>query len=406
MRRLALMFALAATSTVAHADALKLNFLGATTVVTNTTFDGTNLVPGTTSLFGGLSGLDFDPGTGRFTATSDNRGEQGNPHFYTMSLDYSLGGFTGITVHSKTNMLRPDGTPFPASPIPRQVDPESIRIAPNGNLFVSSEGNFNTDPTRLFQPFVREMKTDGTYVRDFAVPAQFNYVDSATTGGRNNALFEAMAVSADRKTLFVANEGAIVQDGSLATVTSDSKVRITAYDIATGAPTGEFVYVVAPIPKETPLPPGPSTFNDNGLVELLAISDTQLLAMERSFASGIGNTIKIFLIDLTGATDVSGIPSLTSASYTPVSKTLVLDLVDLEAFGFKPDNIEGMSWGPTLANGRNSLVLVADNNFSVDQVTQFVAFEVEGIPAPAGLTILGLAVPVLLAWRRRAIAAA
>lgn len=403
MRRLALLLALAATSTTAHADALKLNFLGGTTVATNTTFDGTNLVPGTTSLFGGLSGLDFDPGTGRFTVVSDNRGEQGNPHFYTMSLNYSLGGFTGITVHAKTTMLRPDGTPFPASPIPRQVDPESIRIAPNGNLFFSSEGNFNTDPTRLFQPFVREMKTDGTYVRDFAVPAQFNYVDNATTGGRSNALFEAMAISADRKTLYVANEGAIVQDGPLAGLGNDSKVRITAYDIATGAPTGQFVYVVAPIPKAPSVPPGPSTFNDNGLVELLAISDTKFLAVERAFASGVGNTIKIFLIDLEGATDVSGIPSLTSASYTPVSKTLILDL---ETLGIALDNIEGISWGPTLASGRNSLVLVADNNFSVDQFTQFLAFEVEGIPAPAGLTILGLAVPALLAWRRRTAAAA
>jgi hypothetical protein len=44
--------------------------------------------------------------------------------------------------------------------------------------------------------------------------------------------------------------------------------------------------------------------------------------------------------------------------------------------GVKLDNIEGISWGPRLANGNRTLVLVADNNFADNQVTQFLAFEV------------------------------
>lgn len=35
-----------------------------------------------------------------------------------------------------------------------------------------------------------------------------------------------------------------------------------------------------------------------------------------------------------------------------------------------------MSWGPTLANGHRSLVLISDDNFSADEVTQLLAFEV------------------------------
>jgi hypothetical protein len=42
----------------------------------------------------------------------------------------------------------------------------------------------------------------------------------------------------------------------------------------------------------------------------------------------------------------------------------------------KVDNLEGMSWGPTLANGHRSLVLISDDNFSADEVTQLLAFEV------------------------------
>ncbi|NGY80198.1 esterase-like activity of phytase family protein (plasmid) [Bacillus megaterium] len=40
------------------------------------------------------------------------------------------------------------------------------------------------------------------------------------------------------------------------------------------------------------------------------------------------------------------------------------------------DNIEGISWGPKLPNGHDSLVLVSDDNFNRNQVTQFLAFEV------------------------------
>ncbi|MGV0803164.1 esterase-like activity of phytase family protein, partial [Mycolicibacterium elephantis] len=38
------------------------------------------------------------------------------------------------------------------------------------------------------------------------------------------------------------------------------------------------------------------------------------------------------------------------------------------------DNIEGITLGPTLPDGRQSVVLVSDDNFSADQFTQFLAF--------------------------------
>jgi hypothetical protein len=84
--------------------------------------------------------------------------------------------------------------------------------------------------------------------------------------------------------------------------------------------------------------------------------------------------IRIYLVDISGATDISDIDSLQGAEFTPVSKTLVLNLDDagLEHV----DNIEAITWGPTLENGNASIVLVSDNNFSEEQVTQFLAFEV------------------------------
>jgi hypothetical protein len=90
--------------------------------------------------------------------------------------------------------------------------------------------------------------------------------------------------------------------------------------------------------------------------------------------------IRLYQADVGDATDVAGIPALAAADYRPMTKQLVLDLSKLPELGSpalsKLDNIEGLSFGPDLANGHHSLVLVSDNNFNLHQVTQFLAFEV------------------------------
>ena len=98
--------------------------------------------------------------------------------------------------------------------------------------------------------------------------------------------------------------------------------------------------------------------------------------MERSFsvgAPGTGNTIKLYDVALPGADDVNGFDSLATllAGIQPVEKTLLLDLDEL---GIPLDNVEGMTFGPDLPDGRRSLVLVSDNNFSPAAFTQFLLF--------------------------------
>ena len=84
----------------------------------------------------------------------------------------------------------------------------------------------------------------------------------------------------------------------------------------------------------------------------------------------------------------------------PVQKELLFDLADL---GLPLDNVEGISFGPKLADGRQSIVLVSDNNFSGTQFTQFLAFaiDLEDIPTieavaetPAETRFADLARPV------------
>jgi Esterase-like activity of phytase len=53
-------------------------------------------------------------------------------------------------------------------------------------------------------------------------------------------------------------------------------------------------------------------------------------------------------------------------------------LLDLDALGITLDNVEGMAIGPDLADGRRTLVLVSDNNFSPAQFTQVLLFALLG----------------------------
>ena len=119
-------------------------------------------------------------------------------------------------------------------------------------------------------------------------------------------------------------------------------------------------------------------FAVSGLVELLPLNNQFLIAMERSFsvgAPGTGNTIRLYRVALPGADDVNGFDSLALllGSVQPAAKTLLLDL---DVLGIPLDNVEGMAFGPDLPDGRRSLILVSDNNFSPAAFTQFLLFAV------------------------------
>lgn len=365
------------TASMTCAAPLSLRFIGQQTIATGATFGG---LP-----FGGLSGVDYSGSGFNFTAISDDRSDLGPARFYSLTLNYNQTSFQSVTINSQTSMLRPDGTLFPS----RTVDPEAIRGNGSGGFYWTSEGNFSTNPASLAQPFIREMKGDGGHVRGFNVPNQYNYIDNATSGARSNFVFEGLALTPNGQKLFAANEEALVQDGPLATLSNGTLTRLTAFDVTTGQPTAQYAYNVEPLPK-APVPAGSAA--DNGLSDMLALSDTDFLAVERSFANGVGNTIRIFLTSTVGATDVSALASLTAAFFVPMSKTLVLDL---DVLGIQLDNIEGISFGPTLANGNRSLVLVSDNNFNNTQTNLFLAFEVQSVPEPAAVFLLGFGLVVV-----------
>src|SRR6185295_16954051 len=107
--------------------------------------------------------------------------------------------------------------------------------------------------------------------------------------------------------------------------------------------------------------------------EMLAVNDHQFLVLERDGAAGSSAPFKkIFNIDINGASDVSGIANLPTGSALPsgvtaVTKTLFLDMLN-PAYGLAganfPAKIEGMAFGPDLADGRHILVVSSDNDLT------------------------------------------
>jgi hypothetical protein len=324
--------------------------------------------------FGGISGMDrFADGS--YVAISDDRGgERGAPRFYRLALDYDAQTFHGVRILDQIDLQRPDGQRFPADH--RTVDPEAIRVAPHGHLYWSSEGIWSPIPSRRQQPFVREMRPDGSHVREFDLPSVYQLVDNASTGGRNNKLLEALALSPDGTTLYVANEEALIQDGPVATQDHGSWLRVTALDTGSGRLAGQYAYALPPIPAMG-LSRIPAS-SDNGLTALLGWSYNTFIAVERAYVPGAGNFIRLVRTTIRPGvtTDVQNVERLADASPVPMSREVLLELPPVFQ-GVRMDNIEGISWGRTLDNGNRTLVLVADNNFSARQRSLFMVFELQ-----------------------------
>jgi hypothetical protein len=365
--------AASATSETGAMTVADMEFLGEVVVPTGTLFDGTEI--------GGLSSITYDAGRGVYYALSDDQGNRptGDPvRYYTMAIDVSDGSlddgdvvFTGVT-----QLFESHTTPFP----PGGLDPEGFTLGREGFLFMSSEGNTLSNP--IIDPFIRRYNLNGRVTADLPIPDKYipNGVD---WGVRFNLAFESLNPTPDGRSLVTAGEGALVQDGPASSFTNGSLARILVYDLRQRIPTSEYVYEVAPWAEPSAI------FGVNGIAEVLPIDDVgTMLVMERSFSvggvlgGGTGNVIVINEISTQGATDVLGVDALyeggSPIAFTPVSQRPVFAFDDL---GIPIDNIEGMTFGPPLPDGRQSLVIVSDNNFAASQFTQFIVLAVDLVDA-------------------------
>ncbi|MGB0881064.1 MAG: esterase-like activity of phytase family protein, partial [Polaribacter sp.] len=94
-----------------------------------------------------------------------------------------------------------------------------------------------------------------------------------------------------------------------------------------------------------------------------------------------GNSIKIFNASINKKTStILDVHSLKKIDFVPLKKRLLFDFSRIKNQLTQGiiDNIEGITFGPKLSNGNQSLLLVSDDNFQIygPQLNQFLLMEI------------------------------
>lgn len=348
-------------------DVAALRFIGEQRIALKTRFGGTTV--------GGISGVDYDARRGDWVFVSDDRSSFDPARFYRATLRFTPTSFDGVTLTQVHYFRQGDGSTYPD--VKRQAvaggvvaDIESVRVDPrDGSIWYTSEG----DRRLGLDPFARQADADGALRIELPLPPMFKVHPDAERGVRNNLAFEGLSFAPDGASLWVAMEAPLYEDGPLPTPEHGALARITHVDRA-GRLLGQYAYPVDAIPA----PPGEGKPSDNGISEIAAIGADTLLVLERAAVQGedgkYRNYIRLYEAGVRGATDVSTLPALAGAAVTPLAKRLVLDFNTLGLPVL--DNVEAFGFGPPLPNGHLTLLFATDDNFSKNQVTQLLLFEV------------------------------
>lgn len=303
---------------------------------------------------GGISGIDYDPRTDLWYLVSDDRTHGALARFFIARFHYAADR-VGAVDWVAAQRLRD----------PAAIDAETIRVEPlRGSLLVAGEG----DVMLGHGAWLQRVDSQAQLIERIALPGIFTA--TAQRGPRANKSIEGMTFAPDGRTFWIALETALLQDGPTATAEQASDARVTHLTSA-GAMIAQYVYRTDAAHAHRP---GESS--DNGISEILALHETQLLILERSglqSSTGFRFHTRLYCASTVGATDVAAFDSLIGRNYRVLKKRLLLDFDTLpQASG----NLEAMSWGRTLAGGRRSLVLASDNNFFTGEPTRLLFFSV------------------------------
>ena len=323
---------------------------------------------------GGLSGIDYDEKNDLYYLICDDRSVFNNSRFYTAKIPLFENKIQSIDFQSVITLKNESRTAYGNwnSTPNTSADPEDIRFNPKTNTLIwSSEGArvVTGDKQVLQNPSLNLMDLKGNFLKAFIIPENLK-MQELEKGPRNNGTLEGIAFDSKFKNIYSHTEEPLFEDGDQANTSKGGLIRLYRFDVKTKKNTAQFGYKLETIALE-PNPKG--SFAVNGVSAIQYYGKNQLLVVERSYSTGTqACTIKIFLCDLNNATNVTDYTSLQNKKFKLASKKLILNMDDLGIF---IDNVEGITFGPKLANGNQSIIFVSDNNFSDKQKTQVLVFE-------------------------------
>ncbi len=326
---------------------------------------------------GGLSGIDYDKANDVYYLISDDRSAINAARFYTAKVYFNQKKIDSVVFVNVTTLLQQTGVAYPSSKEDpsHTPDPEALRYdAVRKQMIWTSEGEriVREKDTVLENPAITLISIDGKFIDTFPLPDNLR-MHAIEKGPRQNGVLEGMSFSKDFKTLFVNVEEPLYEDGPRADLTDNHPwIRIYRFDVESKINTGQYAYQLDPVAY--PATPA-DKFMVNGIPDILSVTDKKLIVLERSFSTGrLPCTIKIFMADLEKATNIQeNVSLLQKPPATFVSRKLLLNM---DSLGIYVDNVEGVTFGPTLPNGHKTLLLVTDNNFAFFEKTQFFLFEI------------------------------
>lgn len=237
------------------------------------------------------------------------------------------------------------------------LDSESIVAAADGTFWVSDE----------YGPHIVHYNADGVElerISPIGVNTGPRKLPAVLAKRRPNRGMEGMCMTPDGKML-VGTMQSTMYVPSKALATNTTLTRIVTFDLATGQ-TKQYLY------KQ-------NGGGSDSVCDITAVSNTEFLVIERDGNFGSqGGTKKVYRINLTGASDVSGSDltavdglkinnktleqstwdEINTAGLKPVSKTLAVDLV--AKIGYEHDKFEGIVY-----LGNNKLAVFNDDDFGV-----------------------------------------
>ncbi len=278
----------------------------------------------------GLSGITWAGGNTYYAAEDSG----GRLHKLTINIDLSTGAIIGSPTDDSQATLN------------GRTDIEGVAYAGSNQVYVSDETGATITKYNV---------SGGNSTGSISVPDIY-------TAYRTNRSLESLTRQSNGASIWTANEEALngttnggtsVDDGPEASTSDGTVVRLQKFNSSLD-PAGQWAYKTEDVK---------GLDGNRGVSDLCVLPDGQLLVLEReAYWNGSlwGDTIDyrnaIYLVDFSGATDVSGITSLNGASYTLVSKSLLWSAT------FDDDMFEGLCLGPQLNDGSYSLLMISDGD--------------------------------------------
>lgn len=327
---------------------------------------------------GSLSALAYDSGTRRWVGIPDEITNQ-----RLIWFDIGLGPRLVVRPVAVTRLSMGRGVPPETM---TALDAEGLARFPDGGFAITHEGHIDRQGIAR-QPRILIATADGVITEVVEPRARFA-IDPAdrSHGVRHNLGFEGLTRTPDGR-LIAGLEQPLAQDGPITTEREGGLVRFAEFvHGASGwAPGREWTYRLDPTPRVAGYD-RPCEDGQNGLSAMTGLTNATFLVVERACLAGAPgsvafNPVRIYEVSVADADDVSALDSLAGQAPRTAQKRLVVNLIDwiprLPAEMKTLSNFEGIALGPLGPGGRQTAMIVSDDNFRQTQTTAFVWFALQ-----------------------------